>query len=174
MDHPFAVLGLPLRYDIDRETVERAYLSRAAQIHPDLAGDEDEVAVSAAALNRAKRVLLNDELRADALLTGLGGPAKEQDKSLPPGFLMEMMETREAVESAIVSGSEGEREKWQRWAVGERGRYRSIVSGLFELNPDAGNLRDVRVQLNAWRYIERLIEQLDPRYDPARNDFENT
>jgi molecular chaperone HscB len=174
MDHPFAVLGLPLRYDIDREAVERAYLSRAAQIHPDLAGDEDEVAVSAAALNRAKRVLLNDELRADALLTALGGPAKEQDKSLPPGFLMEIMETREAVESAISAGSVGEREKWQRWAAGERARYRSVVSGLFQLGTDAANLRAIRVQLNAWRYVERLIEQLDPRYDPSRNDMENS
>ena len=32
-------------------------------------------------------------------------------------------------------------------------------------------LREVRTRLNAWRYIERLIEQLDPDYDPARADF---
>ena len=29
----------------------------------------------------------------------------------------------------------------------------------------------IRESLNAWRYIERLIEQLDPDYSPAEADF---
>jgi molecular chaperone HscB len=172
MDDPFAVLGLPARYDIDPAEVERAYLARAAQLHPDLAGDDEDVAVLAAGLNRAKRVLLNDELRADVLLRGLGGPAKEQDKSLPPGFLMEMMELREAVETAMASGSEGERAEWQHWAAEQRDHYRRVVGGLFALGTGPENLKAIRVQLNAWRYIERLIEQLDPRYDPQTSDFD--
>jgi len=37
--------------------------------------------------------------------------------------------------------------------------------------PDPALLGEIRTQLNAWRYIERLIEQLDPQYDPNRADF---
>ena len=37
--------------------------------------------------------------------------------------------------------------------------------------PVAGDrLSQVRRELNAWRYTERLIEQLDPGYEPGRAD----
>ena len=166
------ILGIPPRYDLDRAAVERAYLARAAALHPDVAGDDDDAPLQSAILNKAKRVLLDDERRADALLALLGGPPKEQNKSLPPGFLMEIMETREAIEAAVASGDQAEREKWQRWAREQRLSYRDQVAKLFEAGSDADNLGQVRTQLNAWRYIERLIEQLDPRYDPARSDFD--
>ena len=38
--------------------------------------------------------------------------------------------------------------------------------------PAAESLAEIRIRLNAWRYIERLIEQLDPGYDPDVADFQ--
>ena len=169
MENPFQALGLPQRFDLDPTAVERAYLARAARVHPDVVGDEEEAAVQAARLNRAKAELLNDERRANALLVALGGPA--QDKSLPDGFLMEILETREAIESAVSSGDEAEREKWTRWAEEQRREYAARVGELFNAGTGPEQLRAVRRELNGWRYIERLIEQLDPRYDPGASDF---
>jgi DnaJ-domain-containing protein 1 len=168
---PFAALGVAARFDLDRLAVERAYLNRAAKLHPDVVGDEGDAPVQLASLNRAKATLLDDERRANALVAVLGGPAKEQDKSLPDGFLFEMMETRQQIEAAVASGDAAERSRWQRWAQLRRSEYRERVAGLFARAADAGTLRAVRVELNAWRYIERLIEQLDPRYDPGAADF---
>ena len=42
------------------------------------------------------------------------------------------------------------------------------MTELFEnvaANADAETLAGIRVQLNAWRYIERMIEQLDPAHE---------
>ena len=41
----------------------------------------------------------------------------------------------------------------------------------FDETNEQAVLSEIRTQLNAWRYIERLIEQLDPDYDPNRADF---
>lgn len=171
--NPFALLGVPARFDLDRSTIERAYLARAALLHPDVVGDESDVAVQAAHLNRAKATLLDDERRANALLSLLGGPAKEQDKSLPDGFLFEIMETRQEIEAALASGDARQRSRWQSWAKAERERYRAEVSRLFSQTPTQDALNAIRTQLNAWRYIERLTEQLDPRYDPSTSDFKD-
>lgn len=164
---PFAVLGLGRRFDLTRAEIESAYLARIALVHPDVEGGDDAVDL-AAALNAAKRDLLDPERRAGALLALLGGPGKDEDKSLPDGFLGEMMGTREEIEDSLARDPSA-RARWQSWAKGERGRYASRVGGLFAATPPS--LCEIRRELNAWRYIERLIEQLEIGYDPGTADF---
>lgn len=173
-DDPFEVLGLPPKFDLDAAAVQRAYLAKAAGIHPDLAFGAEDADIQSAAINRAKAILADGERRANALLERLGGPGKSVDKSLPAGFLMDIMETREAIEAALATKDPGEREKWEAWAQGQREKYAERVGRLFDGlgdSRDPKTLRAIRQELNAWRYIERLIEQLDPQYDPARQDF---
>lgn len=170
---PFEILGLPRTFELDEGAIRRAYLARVAALHPDLAEGDDAQADSAE-LNRAREILTNPETRANSLLSLLGGPTKEADKSLPPAFLMEIMETREAIETSLASRDEAERKKWSDWGQKERARYveqvRSQFAGL-GASSDQPALKEIRKTLNAWRYIERLIEQLDPAYDPNLADF---
>lgn len=171
---PFTLLGLPPAFDLEPCAVDRAYLARAAALHPDLAGDDPETAGRAAALNRAREVLRDPERRAGALITRLGGPDKSQDKSLPDGFLVEMLEIREAIEEAGRSRDPAELGRWRAWAAERRARHIEEVAALFRAagpSPDEAARRAIRRELNAWRYAERLIEQLDLEYDPSRADF---
>lgn len=169
MFDPFAVLGLLRQYDVDAAAVQRAYLERSAQLHPDALGaggggvESDE---ASAALNRAKQNLDDPEQRAIALwrLLGGGGGGGE-DKTLPPGFLMQMMEVREEVEAAARAGGEEARRKWESWAEDRRREYQGKVGALFarvesQAAADPSALKQIKAELNAWRYIERLIEQL--------------
>jgi len=99
------------------------------------------------------------------LLLRLGGPAREEEKGLPDGFLMEIMALREGLEAAQASG-EGVGE-YREKAEAERARRMERVRELFgEEDP---NLRSVRIELNAWRYLERMIEQAEagPASGPA-------
>jgi molecular chaperone HscB len=163
MTDAFARLGLPRRFDLDAKAINSAHLKLAAAIHPDRAPDPIAAADlqrKAAELNDARRMLLDPERRADELLRGLGGPSKEADRSLPDGFLVEMMDVREAVEAA--RGDAAEAAKWEAWAVQKRRDYVDRVSGMFAAlgeAPQAAAMAAIRKQLNAWRYIERLIEQ---------------
>ncbi len=173
---PFRALGLEPRFDLSRQQIESAYLARIAGAHPDHAGNtEPGTGPDAAALNDARRALLSDERRANLVLAHLGGPSASDNKDLPDGFLFEIMDVRTQVEAAIGSGGDEERTKWQAWADEQRAAYTAAIASLFErAHSDADPtqaLTEARRTLNAWRYIERLIEQLDPDYDPARADF---
>lgn len=162
----FEILGLAPTFELSAQQVERAYLSRMAASHPDASGEEDE---HAAALNEARSKLIDPERRALAVLARLGGPGPEV-RALPAGFLPEIMGVREEVEAELGRGDEAARQKWRGWAQSQRLEYAARVGGLLAQG-DAGSLREARVQLNAWRYIERLAEQLEPGYDPSRADF---
>lgn len=172
-DDPFDTLGLPATFVLDASRVERAALAKLAQLHPDVsdASALEEMEIAAARMNAARDVLLFSLSRAEALLKRLGGPAKEADKSLPPGFLMEIMEIREQVEAAVASGDGASRATWTSWAMDQRAQMEATAAALFAKAPDnASVLREIRVHLNRWRYIERMIEQLDPAYDPGQSD----
>lgn len=137
---------------MDAAAVNRAYLSRSAALHPDLAAGDGDAPRKMAELNEAKRVVEDPERRANALLARLGGPSKEEDRSLPDGFLMEMMEIREHMEADGAAA----RGKWEEWAKRRRGEAIKEVEAMFR----EGKRMEIRQRLNAWRYIERMMEQL--------------
>ena len=172
-NNPFSKLNLPLRFSIEKDAIERAYLTLLSSNHPDAGGNgTDEI--NSAEINAAREVLLNDEKRANALLGVLGGPSSSQCKDLPDGFLMEMMSLRQEIEEELAQADESARAKWEAWAQEQRRAYCDQVAALFntyEQTDDPQILKEIRITLNAWRYIERLVEQLDPHYDPADADF---
>ena len=87
---------------------------------------------------------------------------------------MEMMEVRGEIEDAIASGGDAERARWEAWADEQRAEFVQDVTARFAAadGSQPEPLAAIRTRLNAWRYIERLIEQLDPDYDPAHADFD--
>jgi len=159
-DDPFAALGLPTRFDLETAQIERAYLARVASVHPDLGDTGDEAADSAAALNLARQTLLNPETRAAALLSSMGFHG--EDKSLPDGFLIEIMDVRMELEEAFAEGNPERIAHWRLWADDRRKEWIETISGLFHRltgSRDAETLSEIKRSLNAWRYIERMIEQ---------------
>ncbi len=165
---PFELLGLPRRFDIDLKALQATYLRKSATLHPDRFTDpleQADAAERAARLNDAKAVLADDERRANAMLLLLGGPDRDQLKDLPDGFLMDMMETRQEMEHAMASAHPAERKRMEDWAAQQRADYLQTLRDLFAKPgdpPAAEDLRSIRIELNALRYIERMIEQLDP------------
>lgn len=172
---PFHTLGLEASFELDRPTIESAYLKRAARFHPDTVGDDpdarEEAARNTARLNHARETLSDAERRAEALLVRLGGAARGDDKSMPQGFLMQMMELREQIESELADPDDaGARTRWEDWATQRRAEAVDRIRTLFaSSHPE--KLNQIRLELNQLRYIVRLIDQLDPDYDPAKADF---
>lgn len=164
---PFEALGLARRFDLDGRDIRAAWLRRAAELHPDRrpGADDAEVARSAAILNDAARTLEDPERRADALLVLLGGPAREAEKALPPEFLTEVMAVREALEEAVASGDAARIAAHEAWGEARRAAIIDEVRAAFDAladPPGRDALRAIRVRLNAWRYIERMLEQIEP------------
>lgn len=160
---PFAILGVPRRFDVDAAQVHRAYLMRSATLHPDLGEAPGPAGDDSAALNRAKAILDDPEQRADTLLILLGGPTREAERALPDGFLMEIMDTRERLDEALRTGDRAAAAAFEEWAFTQRAAHIAAARERFEQlssPPAPAALRDIRRELNAWRYIERMLEQL--------------
>jgi len=157
------------RFDLDPATLQRAYLARSAAAHPDLTADPAAPDL-AAALNHARQTLEDPESRAEALLAALGGPGREADRSLPDGFLAQIMAVREELEEAVAAKDEAASSRLGDWANERRKHHIGAVGEAFAAltcppppptpTPPTGDLRAIRRELNAWRYIERMLEQL--------------
>ena len=161
---PFDLIGVEPRFELDAGELRRRWLAHAARLHPDIAPDPDECGRALARLSRAREILENPELRGDALLVRLGGPTREECRDLPDGFLIEMMEVREELEESELGRDAEAVARWGEWAEGRRGELTREMSERFASlsdPPTAEALREIRERLNAWRYIERMIEQMD-------------
>ena len=165
MPDPFETLGLPPRYDLNEAELHTRFIQASAATHPDRYTDPVEQAQAAersAEVNHAYAVLSDPERRADALLTLLGGPAKDEDKSLPPDLLMDMMEVREQLEEAVAQENLDELNKLRNWANDQRDAHLKIIRALFAdkdtLVPEVA--KSIRLELNALRYIQRMLDQM--------------
>jgi len=161
---PFDRLGLPPRFDLDAGVIDRAWIRLAAECHPDRVADPvaaAEASRRSARLNEARATLRDPERRADRLLQRLGGPSAAEETSLPPTFLVEMMELRERVEEALSGDDESRRREIEREVSAERDDRIERIGELFaEGAGDPDRLRDIRLELNVWRYHERLLAEL--------------
>ena len=163
-EDPFDLLEIEPAFDIDLPQVRTVVRRRVAACHPDRFQDPEQQAEAmrqSARLNAAWAAIEDEEVRANALLARLGGPSASADKSLPPDFLQSMLAVRMDMEEALASGDPAERSRVSSWAEDERTRLRESVAALFvryQAGEDMGTA--IRAELNVWRYIERMIEQL--------------
>jgi molecular chaperone HscB len=160
----FELLGLPLAFRIDPARLESGYLALQSQVHPDrfAAGSEAERRVAmqwAARANEAYRTLKDPVGRARYLLSLKGfDTGEESNTAMPPDFLMQQMEWREAVaelrEARDVAGLESLR--------GELGDERGQMLRLLERAIDAESNYDAGCSLvRKLRFIEKLDEEID-------------
>lgn len=162
-DDPFAMFGLPRHFSIDEQAMRQAFLRASAEQHPDRFVDPIEQAEAVEKMSHltdSYRVLSDPELRAKALLalSGLELPA-DKDK-LPPDLLMEVMEVREEMEQAIESDNRAELDRLRQWAQEEREHYLSQLGKILESELDTHSAKQARLQLNALRYMQRMLEQM--------------
>jgi molecular chaperone HscB len=171
--NPFDILGVEPRFDLDAADLHRRFVAASAKVHPDRSTDPEEqlaLARRSAALNQAYRTLTDPESRAAALLELVGSDASADHRELPHGLLEQMLDIREQMDEALGDEDQSRLNELSQWAQAERAAYLDRIAHLFSdalaaapPRPDA--LHDIRRQLNALRYIERMIEQLDPDYD---------
>ncbi len=164
-DH-FAIFGVPQTFALDKAAFEARYRELTRLTHPDNAGSEAEEQMAAVELstkvNEAYRVLADPEARANYLLGLVGGPSPE-DKSLPDGFLTHILAMREELEEAQDARDLGRLRDFRAQAESGKQTRLAKVNDLFAMSPDPATLKQIRVELNVLRYMQRMLEQIDPK-----------
>jgi molecular chaperone HscB len=170
----FARLGLPRRFALNPAELECQYLARSRAVHPDYhaAGGTADLSVSlelSAGLNEAYNTLKDPFARAEYLLGLEGGPPAATHKEMPQAFLAEMLDLREQVEQARVTGRDGPTA--DRLAGEFSARYDALMDEVAARfaeydrlppgDPSQATLRPrIRTLLNAAKYVRGLIRDL--------------
>jgi molecular chaperone HscB len=162
-DH-FTLFGLPRLFRLDAAELDRRYREIAAQVHPDRftqAGDaERRLSLQwATRVNEAYQTLKNQLSRARYLLLLAGHDVDMQNNTaMPPEFLMEQMEWREAVSEARLAREHGELEQLHhRVKQLMNDRYEQLA-GLLDEQHDEPSAAD---RVRRLMFLEKLLFDID-------------
>lgn len=156
MDY-FALLELPVSFELDEDALHRAYIQKQREYHPDRLGkaSQEERAATmqmSVEVNQAYHTLRNPLFRAEYLLKLAGieeGKASQQ-------LLMESMEAREALMEAESTEDITALEERHRAELGE-------VYSAFAMHYEAGRMRDAAQEAMRLRYLHKLLDEIRAR-----------
>jgi molecular chaperone HscB len=165
MQNHFDLFGLPPRYSIEGETLERSYREIQSQVHPDRfahAGDAERRASLqwTTRVNEAYRTLKDPVQRAKHLLELQGvDVAFETNTAMPPDFLMQQMELREALEEAKSPGALDEMRKTLRE---QQAQIQRQIGDAIDAKKDYAGAAGLVRKL---QFLDRLDEEIDSAYE---------
>jgi molecular chaperone HscB len=168
----YALLGLGERFAVASAELERCYLERSRQVHPDRfvnapASERVSALQASMQLNDAYRTLKNPARRA-AYLLGRHGVTIGDSEPLDPEFLMDILEQREQLAEAKLAGDRARLRALER-AMEERldaalGRVAALFVA-FEAGGPRELLADIKVQVILLRYFRRYLDEFDAMED---------
>ena len=159
----FALLGFERDAEIDEAELERRFLAKSRECHPDLYEGDSELGLAAqSALNDAHRVLADRWQRLPYLVELMRPGTMDAEKQLDPAFLMEAMERVEAAQELATSG-DSERITATRALLGEE------LDALAErIAEELDGVRRAAKLLHRVRYLQRGLAALNgERQGPA-------
>ncbi|HUP28904.1 MAG TPA: Fe-S protein assembly co-chaperone HscB [Usitatibacter sp.] len=160
----FELLGLPVAYAVDASRLEKRYRELQVQVHPDkfAAAPESERRVAmqwATRANEAYRTLRDPVDRARYLLQLKGfDTGEETNTSMPPDFLMQQMEWREAAAAGRAAGDAAALEKLR----GEIAAARHEMLRMLDRAIDTDANYDAGCSLvRKLRFLQKLEDEIE-------------
>ena len=169
-DNYFSLLGLPVSFAVDKETLTTNYHDIQKSIHPDKFANatdrERRLSVQKAAqINDALQTLKNPLQRSIYLLSLYGIELGENNNSIDPAFLMEQMELRENLSQ--VNDKDDPLGELDTILDDVKSRINKIISGLENLfnellsadEQDDELLKKTSAQVLEMQFLNRLQEE---------------
>jgi molecular chaperone HscB len=166
-DH-FTLLGLPARFGLDRAQLDTVWRDAQAQVHPDRFATsspaERRVAMQwASRVNEAYRVLRSPLERARYLCERAGEDLQvETNTAMAPGFLMQQMEWREALDDARASRQMAPLDALADDLAATRGRLMDDIAVLLDHERD---FAAASARVREWMFIEKFSDEIDAARD---------
>jgi molecular chaperone HscB len=159
----FQLFGLPQRFAQERPDIDRRWKDLQREAHPDKFAAQGPAAQRVALqwsvrINEAYQ-RLKDPLKRAAYLCELRGAPIEahSNTAMPPAFLMEQMEWREALDEA---SGEDELEDLARRV---QARRREMLAAIEQLLDREGDAAAAARQVRALMFVERFGEDIEAR-----------
>jgi len=164
----FQLFGLAQSYRLDKARLEQQYRAMQALVHPDksahLPDTEQRLAMQRATLvNEAYQVLRSPLRRARYLLSLHGVDTQEDNNTvMPPDFLMEQMEWREAVAEAQQARDIEALARVEARVQHETRELEARLAVKIDAEKDYASAADAVRKL---RFMEKLAEEIHAAYD---------
>lgn len=155
----FELFGLPPQFSVDAAVLQTRYRELQREVHPDrfASASQAERRASmqrAARVNEAYQTLKSPLKRAEHLLQLQGvDPQFETNTSMPPEFLAEQLELREALEEATEAGDAHRLEQLSAKLAGEHDALLKRLGGQLDSQKAGGAAAATLRQL---MFLERL------------------
>ena len=165
----FEVLGFPVSFELKSAELEERYQQLSLELHPDFYGSAPEAEqllseTASAILNTAYKTLHVPTLRAGYLLHLLAEKQQLDESSLPEGFLAEMFFLQEELDELLDSVNSVElsamHDDLQNRKIAIETDYGPLFKKHEDHPEDSGILQQLQTNLNAERYLRRLLERI--------------
>jgi molecular chaperone HscB len=159
----FELFGLPQRFAQERSEIDQRWKELQREAHPDRFAAQGHTAQRAALqwsvrINEAYQRLKDPLKRAAYLCELLGAPIDaHRNTAMPPAFLVEQMEWREALEDAK---GEAELEELSERVMARR---REMLARIQLLLDEEGDAAAAAQQVRALMFIERFAHDIESR-----------
>lgn len=167
MQNHFELFHLPQRFSLDMSALDKAYHEVQNQAHPDrfasAGGAEKRVAMQwATRANEAYQTLKHPLARAKYLCELNGVDLEtESNTAMPPAFLMQQMEWREALDDAHAAKDVGALEKLEAELRAARKAELATIGELL----DAKNFTEAAQGVRRLMFLERFEEDVARVFD---------
>lgn len=167
MQNHFELFNLPQRFAIDMAALDQAYHEVQNQTHPDrfasAGGAEKRVAMQwATRANEAYQTLKNPLARAQYMCELNGVDLQtESNTAMPPAFLMQQMEWREALDEAHAAKDIGALENLEA----DLRAARKTELTQIEKTLDAGDFAHAAQGVRRLMFLERFKEEVTRVFD---------
>lgn len=168
----FDILGIPRGFRVDQKLLEARYRELTRLLHPDRHAASGPAARRLALektiqVNDAFRILKDPIRRAAWLLREQGIDLDEEGtaatKHLPPGFLLEVMDRREAFDDARAAKDAAAVEKLREAVRAERDATLQELGAAF----DRDDSQEAASRLSVLRYQDRFLGEVRAWEDAA-------
>lgn len=164
-DTDFELFAVPATFAQDRAALDARWKELQREVHPDRFAAQGAAAQRVAMqwsvrINEAYQRLKNPLGRAAYLCELNGAPVQaETNTAMPPEFLMQQMEWREALNEA---SDEAALDALQAQVDASRARALSSLDWLID---EKGDYAAAAAQVRALMFIERFAAEVDQRFD---------
>ena len=164
----FELFGLAPAFGLDKEVLEKAYRDIQSRVHPDRfahAGDAERRASLqwTTRVNEAYRTLKDPVQRGKHLLELHGvDVAFETNTAMPPEFLMQQMELREALEQAVDSKDSSRLDSLRRDLRSSRSSLEHKIGEAIDAKKDYAGAAGLVRKL---QFLDKLDSEIDAAYE---------
>lgn len=160
----FDLFALPVTYDVDMPSLERAYRDLQREVHPDryAAASDAEKRLAAQWATRANEgyQTLKSPLKRGRYFLRINGidTEEESNTAMPLDFLEQQMAWREAVVEAKTARDEA---TLDALSIQRATEEKQLFARLTNQLSNSSTLADARVTVRKLRFLEKLGEEID-------------